>query len=106
MLTALREQGVIPVADPENYEAVRSAIAAAFSATGIQGFLRSMQSAGLRIRDFELALAKGVLGASVEAEYYRLSGGDQGQIREFYLASLEQVSAELRARFFKLYAYY
>jgi len=106
MLTALREQGVIPVADPANYGAVRSAIELAFSAAKVPDFLRSMQSVGLRIRDFELALAKGVLGASVEAEYNRLSGGDQGQIREFYLASLEQVAAELRAKFFKLYAYY
>jgi len=106
MLTALREQGVIPVSDPENYEAVRSAIATAFSTSGVQLFLRSMQSAGLRIRDFELALAKGILGTSAEVQYKRLGGADQGQIREFYLASLEQVAAELRAKFFKLYAYY
>ena len=32
--------------------------------------------------------------------------GDQGQIREFYLASLERVAPELRTEFFKLYAYY
>jgi hypothetical protein len=105
-LTALREQGVIPVADPENYEAVRLAIEAAFSTSRIQEFLRSMQSAGLRIREFELALASGVLGTSAEGQYNRLSGGDQGQIREFYLASLERVAVELRAKFFKLYAYY
>ena len=43
--------------------------------------------------------------AATAAEYGSLTNGDQGQIREFYLASLEQVSPELRSRFFKLYAY-
>ena len=47
---------------------------------------------------------KGILGA--ETEYGRLGIGDQGLIREFYLASREQVAPELRAKFFKLYAYY
>ena len=105
-MTALREQGVIPVADPENYGAVHAAIEAAFSAAGVRDFLKSMQRAGLRIRDFELALRKGVLGAAAAAEYNRLGNGDQGQIREFYLASLEKVAPELRTKFFKLYAYY
>jgi hypothetical protein len=35
-----------------------------------------------------------------------LGNADQGQIREFYLASLEKVAPEVRQRFFKLYAYY
>ena len=106
MLTALREQGVIPVADPQNFDAVHAAIEAAFSAAGVRDFLKSMQRAGLRIRDFELVLRKGVLGAPTASEYTRLGNGDQGLIREFYLASLEKVAPELRAKFFKLYAYY
>jgi hypothetical protein len=105
-LTALREQGVIPVADPQSFEAVQAAIEAAFSAAKIESFLKSMQSAGLRIRDFELALRRGLLGAPTEAEYNRMGHGDQGQIREFYLARLEAVPLELRKKFFKLYAYY
>jgi len=36
----------------------------------------------------------------------KLGNADQGQIREFYLASLERVTPELRQKFFKLYAYY
>ncbi len=103
-MTALREQGVIPVADPQNFDAVHAAIEAAFSAAGVKEFLKSIERAGLRIRDFELVLGKGILGA--ETEYGRLGNGDQGLIREFYLASLEQVAPELRAKFFKLYAYY
>jgi len=35
-----------------------------------------------------------------------LTGGDQGQIREFYLASLEKVELALRDKYFKVYAYY
>ena len=106
MLTALREQGVIPVADPQNFDAVHAAIEAAFSASGVKEFLKSIERAGLRIRDFELVLRAGILGALTAAEYNRLGNGDQGQIREFYLASLEKVAPELRTKFFKLYAYY
>ncbi len=62
--------------------------------------------AKLRIRDFETVLAQGGAGARQPAEYGRLGNCDQGQIREFYLASLEQVAPELREKFFKLYAYY
>jgi hypothetical protein len=106
MLTALREQGMIPVADTQSFGAVQAAIEAAFSAAKIEGFLESLARVGLRIRDFELVLRKGILGASTVAEYDRLGNGDQGQIREFYLASLEKVAPELRTQFFKLYAYY
>ena len=105
-MTALREQGAIPVTDPENYDAVHAAIEAAFSAARVRDFLGSMLRARLRIRDFEQVLRTGILGAKTEAEYGRLGNGDQGLIREFYLASLEKVAPELRTKFFKLYAYY
>ena len=105
-MTALREQGAIPVTDPENYDAVYTAIETAFSAAKVKDFLGSMQRAGLRIRDFELVLRKGILGAATASEYDALGNGDQGLIREFYLASLEKVAPELRVKFFKLYAYY
>jgi len=105
-LSALREQGTIPVTDPENYDAVYAAIETAFSAARVKEFLGTMLRAGLRIRDFELVLRKGILGAAIANEYDALGNGDQGQIREFYLASLERVAPELRTKFFKLYAYY
>ena len=106
MLSALHEQAVIPVADPEAFEAVRAAVQTAFSVARVKDFLKSIARAGLRIRDFELVLRKGLLGASTASEYERLGNGDQGQIREFYLASLEKVAPELRSEFSKLYAYY
>ncbi|HEY4380368.1 MAG TPA: hypothetical protein VGN01_08495 [Acidobacteriaceae bacterium] len=106
MLSALHEQAVIPVADPEAFGSVRSAIESAFSPVKVKSFLTSLLRAGLRIRDFELVLRKGLLGAPTANSYDKLANGDQGQIREFYLASLEKVAPELRAKFFKLYAYY
>ena len=80
---------------------MQSAIEAAFSAARVKEFLRSMERSGLRIRDFELVLHEGNLGASTQAEYDRLGNGDQGQIREFYLASLEHVAPELRTKFYQ-----
>ncbi len=106
MLSALHEQAVIPVADPKAFGAVRSAIESAFSSARVKEFLQSVERAGLRIRDFELVLGKGILGAPTATEYTQLGNGDQGQIRELYLASLEKVAPELRTKFFKLYAYY
>jgi hypothetical protein len=106
VLSALHEQAVIPVADPQAFGAVKSAIETAFSPARVKDFLRSLERAGLRIRDYELVLRKGLLGATIAGEYDRLGNGDQGQIREFYLASLEKVAPELRTKFLKLYAYY
>jgi len=105
-LSALHEQAVIPVNDPQSFGAVRSAIETAFSSAKVKDFLKSTERAGLRIRDFELVLRKGILGAPTATEYGRLGNGDQGQIREFYLASLEKIPPALRQKFFKLYAYY
>jgi hypothetical protein len=103
---ALHEQATIPVGDPQAFGAVRSAIEAAFSSAKVKSFLKAIQSAGLRIRDFEQVLRRGLLGAPAEGEYGRLSNGDQGMIRELYLASLEKVAPELRGEYAKIYAYY
>jgi hypothetical protein len=102
----LHEQALIPVADQQGFQAVRSAIETAFSVNKVREFLRNLQRSGLRIRDFETVLAKGALGSSSAAEYNRLGPSDQGQIRELYLATLEKVAPDLRAEFSKLYAYY
>ncbi len=100
------QQAVLSIADPETFGAVKAAIEASFSAGRVEGFLKSVERAKLRVRQFEEVLQKGLLGATVAGEYARLNPSDQGQIREFYLASLEKVSPALRQRFFKLYAYY
>jgi len=105
-LSTLHEQAVIPVSDHQRFQAVRSAIETAFSPNRVREFLRTLERSRLRIRDFEAVLAKGILGTSTAAEYDQLPASDQGQIRELYLATLEQVAPDLRTEFFKLYSYY
>ena len=105
-MSALYEQPVLPVADPDSFRTVKSAIESTFSAPHVEPFLRSLASAKLRIRDFEVILDRGLIGSSAGAAYRAMDNSDQGQIREFYLASLERVPATLREKFFKLYAYY
>jgi hypothetical protein len=105
-LSTIYEKPVLPVADPAVFAKVKTAIESSFSSSRAAEFFTSLSRAGLRIRDFESVLSKGLLGANTAGEYNRLSNGDQGQIRELYLASLERVAPELRNRFFKLYAYY
>jgi hypothetical protein len=100
------DQPILPIADPQNYNAVHAAIEGSFSAPKVNDFLKSLTRTDLRIRDFEGVLRSGLLGDKTKAEYDRLGNADQGQIRELYLASLEKISPELRQKYFKLYAYY
>ncbi|WP_263385001.1 hypothetical protein [Granulicella arctica] len=100
------EQAVLSVEDPQRFGAVHAAIESSFSSSRVAGFMKSLQRHSLRIRDFETVLRRKMLGEPAIAEYEQLGNSDQGQIREFYLASLEQVDPELRQKFFKLYAYY
>jgi hypothetical protein len=105
-LSTMYQQPVLPIDDPQTFNAVKAAIDSSFSSSRVADFLKSLERSKLRIREFETILGKGVLGASTAAEYARLDNSDQGQIRELYLASLERVTPELRDKFFKLYAYY
>ena len=100
------EQAVLSVVDPETFGTVKAAVESSFTAGRVGDFLKSVERAKFRIRDFESVLRKGLLGAATAGEYSRLGDADQGQVREFYLASLEKVAPELRQKFLKLYAYY
>jgi hypothetical protein len=100
------DQPVLPILDPAGFDAVRTAIETAFSSSRVTEFLKSLDRSSVRIRQFEHVLDKGLLGSATKSEYARLGDGDQGQIREYYLASLERVPLDLRNKFFKLYAYY
>ena len=100
------QQATIPVADPETFGAVQGAIDESFSSSHVVDFLRSLEKGRLRIRDFEDVLRAGKLGPAAAEGYGKLGDGDQGMIRERYLACLEQVPLELRDKYFKLYAYY
>ena len=103
---ALYERPTLEPQDEATFREVKNAVDARFTEAGVRDFLRTLEKAHLRIRDFEAVLAAGKLGSGTPAQYAKLSPSDQGQIRELYLASLEQVAVPLRDRYFKLYAYY
>ena len=105
-MSVVREQPVLPVADSERYGAVKESIHSSFAAGQVAAFLKSLGRKKLRIRDFEAVLNARLLGASTADNYSRLRDSDRAQIRELYLALLEQVAPELRQKFFRLYAYY
>jgi len=100
------EKALIPIENQQTYGEVHAAIASHFVPSNAQNFLKSIERAGLRIRDFEAVAAAGLLGTAIAASYKKLGNADQGQIREFYLASVEKVEPTLRAKYLKLYAYY
>ena len=104
--TALYERPVMEVSDASTFGAVKSVIESKFAAGNVEGFLKSLEKSKLRIREFEAVAKAGKLGPETAAQYASLSDGDQGQVREFYLASLEKVELSLRDKYFKIYAYY
>ena len=105
-MSAGYQQAVLEVTDPQTFTTVRGAVESSFSSSRVSEFLKSVERGGFRVRDFESVLKAGRLGTSTAGEYGKLGNSDQGQIREFYLASLEKVAPDVREKFFKLYAYY
>jgi hypothetical protein len=104
--TALYERPAMEITDASTFNAVKSTIESTFSAGKVESFLKALDRSKLRIRDFEAVAKAGKLGPQTAAQYASLSDGDQGQVREFYLASLEKVELSLRDKYFKIYAYY
>ena len=104
--TALYERPAMDIVDAITFAEVKQAIANAFGPANVEKFLKSVERTSVRIRSFETVLQGGLLGKETAAKYAGLSNGDQGQIREFYLASVEQVETQLRDKHFKIYAYY
>ncbi|MGI4853986.1 MAG: hypothetical protein ACRYF4_08095 [Janthinobacterium lividum] len=100
------EQAVIAVENNSVFHSVKAAIDAAFSAGTVDSFLRSLERAKLRVRNFEELAGAGKLGPHIANEYKQLCDGDQGMIREHYLSTLEKVDPELRTKYLKVYAYY
>jgi hypothetical protein len=103
---ALFERPAMGVTDEATFNAVKQDIESCFAATYVEKFMKSLERAGQRVRDFEAVLTSGKLGVQTAALYAKLSNGDRGQIRELYLALLEKVDLATRDKFFKLYAYY
>ena len=103
---ALYERPPVAIDDELTFHTGKWAVESSFAADNVEKFLRSLDREAIRIRDFESVISASKLGVSTTAEYNKLSPGDQGQIREFYLASVEKVELALRDKYFKLYAYY
>jgi len=104
--TALYERPAMDIVDAATFAEVKKAIEDLYAPGNVEKFLKAVERSGVRVRNFEQLLSDGKLGAGTAAKYATLSNGDQGQIREFYLASLEQVDLALRDKYFKVYAYY
>ena len=100
------EQAVFPVEKVKEFEQLAQRIEAALASNRADLFLASVAGKKLRVRQFELILTKGLLGADAEGLYKQLPVSDKALIREKYLARIEKVPADLRQRFLKVYAYY
>ncbi len=100
------EQAAIAVQDEQGYAELHALIGAAFDARDVEVFLNRIRRSRLRIRDFEGALQRGLLGKEAAELYSALPVSDQALTRERYLRQVEAVRPELRQRYFKVYAYY
>ncbi len=100
------QQATIPIENPAVFEPVKAAIEASFAAPGVEKFLKRVEHAKLRVRNFDQVLEQGLLGEAAKLGYAQLGDSDRGQIRELYLWSVEQVAPELRGKYLKVYAYY
>jgi hypothetical protein len=100
------EQATIPVQDEKTFAEVQQALDDTFARTKVADFLRRLERAKLRVRQFEAILASGLLGAQTPSRYAALGDADRGQVREQYLRRVEHVDPALRAKFLKVYAYY
>jgi hypothetical protein len=105
-------QAPIEVENHAVFADLKAAIENALSARA-EDFLHLVKRFGLRIRQFEGLLKERVFEQMPGArpsrpcdELFReLSSSDQGLIREFYLTRIEELPAELRAKYSKLYRY-
>ncbi|HUZ04581.1 MAG TPA: hypothetical protein VMU62_04435 [Acidobacteriaceae bacterium] len=100
------EQAIIPIQNPAVFAEVKAAIEAVFAPAAIAAYLKRVQHADLRLREFEKILHQGLLGVPTKARYAELGNSDQGQIRELYLQLVERVAPELRAKYRKVYTSY
>jgi len=98
-------QPVLPIADPQAFNAVKASIETSFSSARVGGILKSLERMKLRFRRLRDHPSQGPARHAALGEYTKLGNADQGQIRELYLATLEKVAPEVRQSFSKLYAY-
>ncbi len=108
------QQAGIPVEKVAEFQELKAGIERVFSPAAIERFFSKLESKGIRIRQFEKILDKRLLEQfdpqlkqrGARKLYDALSLGDQAQMREFYLRTLEQVDEGVRQKFFKIYVMY
>ena len=110
------EQAGIAIERPEPFGALRSSVERVFSPTNVEKFLKKLVSNSVNVRDFETVLQKKLLeqvdstlansGTTAQALWEQLTVADQGQMREFYLTTIEEISLALRQKYNKIYRYY
>ena len=109
------EQAAIRIEKEKEFAQLKDAMARVLG-NEVESFLRRLQKKSIRVRDFDLLLASGILedideplaksGKTARQWYQELSLTDQAQLREFYLSQIEQVDPALRTKFHKIYRYY
>jgi len=105
------QQAAIKVEREKEFGALRDALNGVFAPPRVEQFLKRLNSKGIRVRDFELVVASGVLEqvdeylakSGARKLYEALPTSDRGQLREFYLSKMEEVDPSLRAKYQKLY---
>jgi hypothetical protein len=106
------EQATIKVEKEQEFGELKGAITRVFAPEKAEKFLNQVQKAGLRVRELEPILEKGIVEKVAQSAkpaqvlYKELPLSDQAQMREFYLSKLETVDTALRHKFRKLYQYY
>ncbi len=116
MAEALFQKAEISVVQVAEYSQLQSALERVLAPAVVVQFLKKVQSAGLRVRDWQGVLDRGIVealdaelkrsGKTAKVLYGLLTMSDQGLMREFYLSKLEQVEDSLRLKFSKVYRYY
>ena len=108
------QQAAIKIEREKEFSELKSALDRIFAPERVERLLQRLSRKGIRIRDFDLVLTAGILedvddairSGSASKLYESLTVSDQAQIREFYLARVEEVDSTLRNKFKKLYQYY
>ena len=110
------QQAGIAIERPDEFEALRSSVQRAFSAANVEKFLKQLVANSVNVRDFETVLNKKLLeradtvlassGTTALSLWQQLTVADQGQIREFYLTTIEEIELGLRQKYNKIYRYY
>jgi hypothetical protein len=100
------EQAAIAVVDSQGYERLHALIDAALANRDVEVFLSGVRRAGLRIRDFEGILERGLFGKEAATLYGALPVSDQALTREWYLRQVEAVTPELRQSYWKVFVSY